>query len=285
MLNRIFTAGLALLLISANMSCSQSQPTDVLATVDGDPVTLDELPTAPLSEAAAVQVSNGLRQGAAPRRALDRVIRDELLLREAERRGFTGSRSALLGALVADERQQHPQLVAETITDSEARNWYETTRATFEHLETAHIYWAEFASEAAAQEVFDAGISVNESDFARIVTQAEAADLVDHGTETVVLDDAEVNAMLLRIANAVREAGHVGMDQDRVLGNWWVVRVENVTLGTQPWDSELALKVKTALAWEREQQHLDEMAAGLRDDWPVDVNEDLVEQLIGNGEL
>jgi hypothetical protein len=54
---------------------------------------------------------------------------------------------------------------------------------------------------------------------------------------------------------------------------WWVVRVDSIRLSTPPWDDELTGRVRAAIAWEREQAHLDSLAKQLESRWPVNVDE------------
>jgi len=73
-----------------------------------------------------------------------------------------------------------------------------------------------------------------------------------------------------RVAFALREVGKIGMVSDKD-GRCWVVRVDSVKFEEVPWDVERAHLVKTALAWEREQRHLDDLAEQLRQVWPVKI--------------
>jgi hypothetical protein len=74
---------------------------------------------------------------------------------------------------------------------------------------------------------------------------------------TAVLDSSGkgADALVARAAFSVRAPGSVDLTgaDDR----WWVVRVDSIQLSTPPWDDRLAGRVRTAIAWEREQAHLD----------------------------
>jgi hypothetical protein len=54
---------------------------------------------------------------------------------------------------------------------------------------------------------------------------------------------------------------------------WWVVMVDTIQLSTPPWDDGLAGRVRAAIAWEREQAHLDSLAEQLESRWSVSVDE------------
>ena len=49
--------------------------------------------------------------------------------------------------------------------------------------------------------------------------------------------------------------------------------MDSIWLSTPPWDHELAGRVRAAIAWEREQAHLNSLAKQLESRWPVNVDE------------
>ncbi len=89
-----------------------------------------------------------------------------------------------------------------------------------------------------------------------------------------VLDHAVAGAAIpvARVAMALRQPGRAGLVRSSDDGKWYLVRVETVRLERQPWTAPLAVRVKTAMAWEREQRHLRALTTELSRKWPVRVH-------------
>ncbi len=209
--------------------------------------------------------------------ALDLAVRDALLGREAERRGLDGTtRAELLQQLVAQEQANHPELDAAAITESEARAWYRANRHLFDRVARAAVTYAVIADQATAEAAF--GRATDGMHEASTVIR-RLPDVEESGT--VVLDDArEPPEMVERIVNAVRREGEVGLDVDPSTGFSWLVSVDSIEFAESTWDDVLATRVQTALAWEREQAHLDRLADDLAAVADVRINESNLARLV-----
>lgn len=255
--------------------CATPVDPGVLATVGGTDVRVDYVQTLmPPEGNAAVRVAGEPHPLQA---ALDLAVRDELLSREAERRDVPGeTRAEQLAALVAAERAATPVLESDSISDADARVWYASHRALFDEVDTARVSWAQFGDEDAAREAFRRGAAHRTRPVRSLVRVP--TDLQSSGVASIHHDEG-AEEMVLRITNAVRRPGGLGLDEEPETGTWFLVRVESLVLEPTPWNRALADRVRAAMAWEREQDHLAAMADGLRERWPVHVFSDRVQAL------
>ncbi|GLY21738.1 peptidylprolyl isomerase [Micromonospora sp. NBRC 101691] len=249
---------------------SVDPPPDVLATVAGEPVTVEQvralIPDSPLP---AVLVAGGY-SGPWPQ-ALDLAIRDELLGREAARRGITGpTRAHQIATLVTQERRDAADLTAEDITDDEARTWYQEHRRLFGNVARAEVAWAEFADSTPATTALERAAGTDASTFQQLVKEGGAT---ASGTATIDDHGEGADPMIARAAFAVGTAGGVGLSTDPKNKRWWVVRVERISFQQTNWDAALAYKVKSAMASYRQEEHLSQLARSLRKKWQVHVYE------------
>lgn len=249
---------------------SVDPPPDVLATVAGEPVTVEQvralIPDSPLP---AVLVAGGY-SGPWPE-ALDLAVRDELLGREAARRGITGStRAHQIATLVDQERRGAAGLTAERITDDEARTWYQEHRRLFGNVARADVAWAEFTDSAPAGTALERAAGTDQPTFQRLAREGGAT---ASGTATIDDHGEGADPMVARAAFAVGAAGGVGLSADPKNRRWWVVRVERIAFKQLDWDAALAYKVKSAMVSYRQEEHLRRLADSLRKRWPVRVYE------------
>lgn len=278
-------AGLALIAVTvlglaASASCTYpagQSAADVVATVGTAQVTVAEVSARLPAEDTGPPV---VRPGVAPldawREALHRAIRDELLSLEAAARDPGASwapdpagRAARIQMVVDQERRDTPGLRPSEITDAEARAWLTRNHRLFDEIEGAHATWATLADadRARARAMLDAAVGLDRAGFLALAGEYGAS------TGSATLDDSGdgADANVARVAFAVRATGSVGMltAEDRS----WIVRVDSVEVSTPPWNDGLAGRVRAAMAWEREQAHLDSLAARLESRWPVAVDE------------
>ncbi len=271
---------LALVLVASGCGSTEQSvdpPPNVLATVGGEPVTVEQvqslIPDSPLPE---VLVAGGY---SGPwREALELAIRDELLGREAARRGIEGStRAGQIAGLITQEQRDTAELTPESITDAQAQAWYQEHRSVFGGVARADVAWAEFADPAQARKALGRAAGVDQPTFQKLMTEGGAA-----GSGTATLDDHGEGAdpMIARAAFAVGTAGGAGLSADPVNGKWWVVRVERIAFQQPAWDTALAYKAKSAMAAYRQQEHLRRLTDSLRTKWPVHVYEDRLAEFI-----
>ncbi len=78
----------------------------------------------------------------------------------------------------------------------------------------------------------------------------------------------------------MRREGEVGLDVDPSTGFSWLVSVDSIEFAESTWDDVLATRVQTALAWEREQAHLDRLADDLAAVADVRIDESNVARLV-----
>jgi hypothetical protein len=250
---------LSLLLLTSHVDTGiASGDPDVLATVDGQPITKSNVEiliprdfTGPPVLVAGQAASDQMRT------ALDEAIRNELFAREALRRGLSGpDHVSLVRAVIEQERAQLP-----AVTDIEAKHWYVEHRRYYDKVQSMDVVWLELDDEQTARTLLNASL--------RGLPTTSSIEL-KRGKATLDYNGEGAGISVARVAFALREAGKTGMvcDED---GHWWVVRVDSVEFEETPWDDKLAHRVKTALDWEREQRHLDDLAERLRQIWPVEV--------------
>lgn len=268
-------AVLTALTLLASCSSPGQRAADVVATVGDAQVTLAEVKARlPAEETGPPVVRRGVDPPDAWRSALDLAIRDELLSLEAARRDPAArwepdpaGRAARIRAVVDQERNASPGLAASGIADAEARSWLADNLHVFEDIESAAVAWASLADAGRARQLLDSAVGLDQAGFLALAARLGAA------TGTAVLDSSGggADALVARVAFAVRTEGSVGLTtgEDRS----WVVRVDSVEISVPPWNDALAGRVRTAMAWEREQAHLDALAEQLRSRWPVSVDE------------
>ncbi|MFI6821591.1 hypothetical protein ACIBJE_11650 [Micromonospora sp. NPDC050187] len=254
---------------------------NVLATVAGEPVTVEQvralIPDSPLP---AVLVAGGY-SGPWPE-ALELAVRDELLGREAARRGIDGStRAEQIATLITQEQNNAAGLTAESIADGEARAWYQEHRRLFGNVAQADVAWGEFSDPAKARMALARAADTNQPTFQSLVREGGAT---DSGTATVDDHGEGADPMVSRAAFAVGAAGGVGLSADPENNRWWVVRVERISFKQMDWDAALAYKVKSAMATYRREEHLRRLAHSLRKNWPVRVYETRLADIVATEE-
>ncbi|WP_175543693.1 peptidyl-prolyl cis-trans isomerase [Micromonospora pattaloongensis] len=210
--------------------------------------------------------------------ALERAIRDELLVREAARRGIDApTRAQQIAELIRREQRDGHGLTADDITDGEARAWYEQNRALFGKVEQADVAWAEFTNGPQARKLLESVTGTDQTTFLRLVREADAA---HNGTATIDHKAEGADPMIARAAFAVGTAGGVGLAPDPANNRWWLVRVERISFERVTWDAEVTYQVKSALAAHRQEEHLRRLTDSLRKQWPVDVNETRIADMV-----
>ena len=276
------TAVLALItatvLVPALASCTpaaKQRAADVVATVGDSEVTVAEVKARLLVEETGPPV---VRPGVAPpdtwRDALRLAIRDELLSLEAARRAPAvdwapdpGGRAARIRAVTDQERARSPELRLSNITDSDARSWLARNPDRFDAVHGAEVTWASFTDDDRARAMLEAAAGLDQAGFLSLAGTYRATT----GTATLDSRGNGADALVARVAFAVRTAGSVGLtsEDDRS----WVVRVDSIELELPPWNDVLASRVRTAMIWEREQAQLDALAEKLQSRWPVSIDE------------
>ncbi len=251
---------------------------EVLATVADSAITVDHVRALLPAVDGGPLVRVAGRPAPSPARdALDRAVRDELLAREATRRGLTGGRADRIAALV---RQETGQVGAgDRISDAAARAWYAAHRQTFDAVDHADVAWAEVSDEKAALDLFERAPGLDELGFLRLVRGR--AGVVRSGAGRVDHEGRGVPGLVTRAAFAIRTAGGVGLAEEsgvlaeeRGITRWWLVRVDAVAFERTRWDTTLADRVRAAMAWQHQQDQLDRLARSLRQEWPVRVYEE-----------
>lgn len=213
-----------------------------------------------------------------PRRvALGQAIRDELFNREAKARGLRGSiptgvnsRSARIRALIEQGRTAHG-LATDHISDIEARAWYTQRHHLFDGVTAMKITWARIQDEQLAHTLLQRTTGTDQRQFLALVSSSRGRGVVDTGRATLDHDGRGADVFVARAAFALRQEGKIGLVVGEQKGTWWLARVDSVRLERSRWDERFAHRVKTAIAWEREQHRLGQLATSLRRKWPVQI--------------
>jgi len=286
MKRHLLTVSFVLLALSAS-SCGSTEksvdpPPNALAMVADEPITVEQV-RALISDDPLPPV---LVAGGYPgpwREALDRAVRDQLLGLEAARRGINApTRAQQIATLITNEQRDIAGLDADSISDEEAKTWYQENRNIFGNVAEAKVAWAEFADDSQARKVLAQAAGADQPTFQQLVQADKPKKL---GTATID-DEAEgADPMIARAAFAVGAAGKVGLSSDPQQKRWWVVRVDRISFKEIPWDAALAYRVKSALAAYRQDEHLDKLADSLRKKWTVRVYEDRLADVIKTEEL
>jgi len=262
-------------MLASCTSAGKQRAADVVATVGDSEVTVAEVKARLLVEETGPPV---VRPGVALpdtwRDALRLAIRDELLSLEAARRTPTvgwapepGGRAARIRAVTDQERARSPELQPSSITDDEAQSWLASNPNRFDAVHSADVAWALFTDDDRARAMLESAAGLDQAGFLTLAGTHRATT----GTATLDSRGNGADPLVARVAFAVRTAGLVGLttEDDRS----WVVRVDNIELELPPWSDVLASRVRTAMIWEREQDHLDALAERLESRWPVSINE------------
>ncbi|MEU8211524.1 peptidylprolyl isomerase [Micromonospora sp. NPDC049044] len=270
----LMSVALVMLAVSAS-GCGSTEksvdpPPNALATVAGEPITVERvqalMPDDPLPPVLVVGGYSGPWG-----EALNLAIRDELLVREAARRGLDGStRAEQIATLIKQEQRDNPGFTIENIADDEARTWYQEHRNLFGDVARAEVAWAEFTDGDEAKKAMDRVAGADQPTFQRLLREDKPA---KSGTATIDDQHDDVDPMITRGAYAIAAAGGIGLSADPKNSRWWVVRVESISFETVTWDEALAYRVKSAMTAYRQDEHLRQLADSLRKKWPVHVYE------------
>lgn len=258
--------------------------TTVVAVVEGTDVTVgdvrERLPAEP-----PIWVGGDPPEPA--REAFDAAVRDALFAAEARRRGLVdagaggdapaGADEAMaealaVQALLADERERH-DLGPEALDEDEARAAWLGRRDEFDDVESATVSYVHLADPAGAADVLAAGDLTGEA------FRDAAGDLGTVRTATVQASGAGVPVPVARVVFDLRAEGAVGVVPGDE-GGWYLARIDAIELHPLPWDDELATTVRTALAWEREQAHLERLGQRLAGGGDVVVRQAEVDAML-----
>lgn len=287
MMKRHFLIVSFVMLLLATSSCGSTEelvdpPPNALAMVADEPITVEQVRALiPHDSLPPVLVAGGY---SGPwREALDLAIRNELLAREAARRGIdAATRAQQIATLIAHEQRDTAGLTAESITEEEAKAWYQERRNLFGNVSEAEVAWAEFANDSQARKVLERVAGADQPTFQKLVL---ADGPRKTGTATIDHDAEGADPMIARAAFAVGAAGKVGLSADPEKKRWWVVRVDRISFEQVKWDETLAYRVKSAMAAYRQDEHLRELAESLRKTWVVQLYETRLADVIKTEEL
>lgn len=255
--------------------CAATPDPSVLATVDGTEITADAV--AERLDGGTVQDyvwTDSAGPGQLARDAVDEAVRDTALAAAARDEGLEGSsQSELLSKLLVRERAEHPELEAASVTENEARAWFEEHSADFAHVERAEVVWIAVDDAGTARRAYEAWLDDPSTDPGSLGLGDD-----DAWGEAVVGHDAEIHVMVERIVNAVRTEGGTGLDLDADTGRWWLVRVDSLEFDEPAWDEVLSGRVRTAVAFERETEHLASLAAAACDNRCAELHEEHIDR-------
>ncbi|HWO63340.1 MAG TPA: hypothetical protein VNO31_25235 [Umezawaea sp.] len=252
---------------------------DTVAVVSDEPITVDEVRALVRDDPLPPVRIAGRRYADPWREALDRAIRDELLAREAARRGITApTRAEQVAALVEQEERVTDDLVVETIDDQEVRAWFAEHLAEVGAVERADVVWAQLTDGRLARELLGRLEGSDPETFLRVVRENG---VTASGAATVHADGEEgADPMVIRAAFATAVTGGVGLAEDPQNGRWWLARVGAISFEPVNWDPETTFTIKSTMADHREQEHLSRLADGLRERWPVRLFEDRIAEMV-----
>ena len=252
---------------------------EVVATVADSAITVEQVRALlPAVDGGPLVRIAGVPAASPARDALDGAVRDELLAREATRRGLDGSRADRIAALVRQEAAR-AGTTPDKITESDARAWHAAHREVFDTVHHADVAWAEISVERVALDLLDRAAGLDEPAFLRLVRGSLG--VVRSGAHRVDDEGGGVPGLVTRAAFAVRAAGGVGLaEESGTLAEqagtrrWWLVRVDAVEFERTPWSTAVSNRVRAAMAWQHQQDQLDRLARSLRQEWPVRVYEE-----------
>ena len=256
-------------------ACTTDTGLRPLALVDEEPITAANVDA--LLPVQQLVLTAETTAEARAHEALDIAVRDALLLREAQQRGIDGTSEAeMLQSLVDEERATVAHLDPMVISRAEVQTWYEQNEHLFATVETASTTYAVLAQEDRALEVFDLVVG-SELDLSEALRRSGGAEPTGGA---VIGGSQEPHEMVERITNAVRREGGVGLDVDPATNSYWIVQVDEISFAPPQWDDLLYTRVRTAMAWEREQQHLRDLAESVQGTTAVRVDEESLQEYI-----
>lgn len=247
----------------------------VVAMVDDTPITATTVAALlPAGDSGPPVYTTGTPD---PRRtALDQAVRDELFAREAAARKLkvtppsgVSLRAARIRALIDRERAAGG-ITAERVSDADARAWHAQRRHLFDDVSAMRVSWARIGDERLARDLLRQASGTDRPGFLALVRRYRGHGVRDTASAALDGDGKGADLFVGRVAFAVRQAGRTGLVAGEK-GDWWLARVDGVRLVPRPWNAEFAYRIKTALAWEREQQRLGRLAAQLQRKWAVRV--------------
>jgi peptidyl-prolyl cis-trans isomerase C len=261
----------------------------VVARIDGQPITLDDLQRRMAQQAPYVQA----RYSSPERRKqlLDNLIRFEILAREARRRGYERDpqvvhhhQQRLVDRMVAEELDR--TLKAEDIPEDELRRFYQEHPERFTRPEAVRVSQILLADAETAATVAAAARALGPRDergFRRLVAAHSLdEDSKQRGGDLTFLERQPATggsngqrppAPLIEAAFGLAEVGQIGGPVQSERG-FHVLRLTQRRTGALRPFEEVAAEVRTLVHEQRRSRRLDEWVAEMRNKVNIQIFED-----------
>lgn len=229
--------------------------------------------------------------------ALDAAIRVKLLTQEARRRGIAAP-SGPLNLVEAHLVRGLLKLTArgtetggESIADSEALTFFNQHGTLFETVEFVRLAAIVVSDEDRAERLLGLAINASEPEFRQLVerySEDSASkrrngqfllidERLEHSPGTVPHSDPGERE-ITPVAMALRHVGDVGLARGPN-GTFYVLRATELRMHRPIWDTALLQRVRTIMAWNRQETAISELEQRLRQAARVQVNENVLRSI------
>lgn len=279
---------LAVLLLLApgckrSFSCGSSTDTDLVACVDGTPV----------SRAFAQQFVEeswwipGSPDRPDPRKAaLDRATRTLLFANEAHRRNFAlvpGTPDAPASwsqAFIAAE-MAHRGLDREQISIDEAQRYYDENKELFNQLDRVETLVLVSPSAADAARLYPEAVAASDEGFKALVAKHSTDEATrEKGGARSILASTDEDRELLKMALSLRKPGSTGGPFQGADKRWYLLRVVSSPIEhPRPFDEKLIITVKNVLRDQKRRALIEELDKTLRAKASIQLPDKAIEKL------
>lgn len=242
--------------------------TDVVASVNGVAVSAAEARTHVRPRLPRI----GAGEEMDPRAdALARAIRARLFADEARRRRLEPAMGSgpiaeahLIQALIRSELDAL-RINRGEVSDEDAREYYETHREFFHHMESVEVSSIAVRDERFAEELLRRAEHTTDDRFAGLVARysVDEESKVSHGAAVIDAKGGGAEDAIARVARKLRRPGLVGLAKSG--DRYYVIRASKVRLAAGDWNEEVISRAKNLIYQERRERALSSLERRLRD--------------------
>jgi len=220
-------------------------------------------------------------------RSLDQALRVKLFAREARQRGIPAqegppavAEAYLVQALIQQELDRR-DIRVERVSEEEARQHYEQHPKRYNQTTAVELAAIVVADEQLAEQLLYRAEGSDRAEFERLVLvhSLDAPSRKQGGLLGTVSEHGEgIDEAIARVGLAMWHDGQVGLAH-AADGRYYVLRATRVDMTRRPWDERLSWTVRNVLAQDRREQALEELAAQLRRNANITVDEMAVHRI------
>lgn len=266
-----------------SFSCGDSRDNDLVACVDGSPVSRD---FAQQFVEESWWIAGSPERPDPRKAALDRATRTVLFANEAHHRNFVlppGTPDAPAGwsqAFISSEMARRG-LDREQITTEEAQRYYNENKELFNQLDRVETLVIVSPSAAAAASLYPEAAAASDEGFKSLVAKHSTDETTrEKGGARSILASTDEDRELLKMALSLRKPGSTGGPFQAADKRWYLLRVTSSPIEhPQPFDDKLIITVKNALRDQKRRALIEELDKTLRAKASIQFPDGAIEKL------